>query len=78
MVKTNFWKKKYIILDNETRIRHGFSLQYFGITYILQRRNISSWKNRAWTYESTHKRNGNDLEYIIKYLKWFEEKGFKI
>lgn len=61
---------KYLYLNDKTRVRYGFSLRHFGVTYTLQRKNIF-WNEVSWTYPLPM--FGNRIELIIKYLKWDED-----
>lgn len=70
VVKRSFLGAKYLYLDDDTRVRYGFSLAHLGITYTLQRKGIF-WNEVAWTYPSTHV--GKEIDGIIEYLKWLEE-----
>lgn len=70
-VRRSFFGVKYLYLDENTRLRYGFTFAYLGITYTLQRKGIS-WNEVAWTYPSTH--IGKKIEHIIEYLKWDEKR----
>lgn len=69
-VMRSFFGVKYLYLDNNTRVRYGFTLKHLGITYTLQRKGVF-WNEVAWTYPSSH--IGNKLETIVEYLKWYEK-----
>ena len=58
-------------IDTNTRIVvKRFHLPAFGTTIILQRKGRYRWKNKAWTYPSTHAYcTQADVEY---YLFWKE------
>ncbi len=70
LVSRSFFGAKYLFLDENTRVRFGFSFAELGKTYKLQRKGIC-WKSVAWTYPETHSRNLNE---IVEYLFWYEER----
>lgn len=70
IVRRGFFGAKYLYLDDDTRVRYGFTLAHLGITYTLQRKG-TSWKEVAWTYPSAHV--GEKIDSIIEFLKWHEE-----
>ena len=43
-VRRGFFGAKYLYLDDDTRVRYGFSLAHLGITYTLQRKKGIFWR----------------------------------
>jgi hypothetical protein len=64
---------KYLTLDENTRVRFGYSFSELGKTYKLQRKNYF-WKSVAWTYDIWH---NDKLSDTIIYLFWYEERHKK-
>lgn len=71
VVKRSFFGSKYLYLDDNTRVRYGYSLAHVGTTYTLQRKKGIFWKEVAWTYPSTYVNSG--IDEVIEYLEWYEE-----
>ena len=78
LVSRSFFGAKYLFLDENTRVRFGYSFGELGKKYKLQRKGIC-WKSVAWTYPT--RRNvhafmeiNKNLNEIVGYLFWYEER----
>lgn len=63
---------RYLYIDENTRIRYGFKLKYLGKSYTLERK-TKRWITKAWTYNLSN----DDLENLLGYLLWYENRHNK-
>jgi len=73
IVKKGWFGVRYLYLNDNTRIRYGYSIQELGISYALQRYNGLFWQRRACTFNSTNM----TLDELITYLFWYEDEENK-
>jgi hypothetical protein len=71
-VEEGLFGYRYLYLNDNTRIRYGYSFRELGASYVLQRYNGLWWKRRAWAYGVAI----NTLDEMISYLFYSEEKEY--
>ena len=72
IVKKGLFGVRYLYLNDNTRIRYGYSIQEMGIAYVLQRKRFF-WQRVSWSYNSFD----GSLDQVIRYLFWKEEEDDK-
>jgi hypothetical protein len=69
IVEKGWFGVRYLYLNDNTRIRYGYSIQALGVCYTLQRYRGFYWQRVSWAYGTIIE----TLDQLIAYLFYEED-----